>query len=277
MLVATAALVTASSTPEPTLLNCDCALIDVGLNNGATLLQWPAEAVARLQEKYKGDKAIARSMHRCLAHNSTACFYGFEANPVFDGRLRHMETQLRRQGLKVQLFASTAFGTSSQNVTFFVEPAGPEGSTGSSLDGSKPLTSLTQKVSAQRGARRAARRLALPTQSASSKPAWYTNLSTEIREHYVETTVQSVDAAAFLARMHAASAFVAVKIDIEGYEYTLLKQLLLTAPSVVCRLKLLVIEWHERMMPAHAGEAAHLIWLMEQAECGVQLLAMHRR
>ena len=92
MLVATAALVTASSTPEPTLLNCDCALIDVGLNNGATLLQWPAEAVARLQEKYKGDKAIARSMHRCLAHKSTACFYGFEANPVFDGRLRHMES-----------------------------------------------------------------------------------------------------------------------------------------------------------------------------------------
>merc|ERR1711935_115786 len=190
MLVATAALVTASSTPEPTLLNCDCALIDVGLNNGATLLQWPAEAVARLQEEYKGEKAIARSMHRCLAHKSTACFYGFEANPVFDGRLRHMEKQLRRQGLKVQLFASTAFGTSSQNVTFFVEPAGPGGSTGSSLDGSKPLTSLTEK-------------------------GWYTNLSTEVREHYVETTVQSVDAAAFLARMHAASAFVAVKIDID--------------------------------------------------------------
>jgi hypothetical protein len=258
MLVATAALVTASSTPEPTLLNCDCAIIDVGLNNGATLLQWPAEAVARLQgNTKKGDKAIARSMHRCLAHKDTACFYGFEANPVFDGRLRHMETQLRREGRKVQLFASTAFGTSSQNVTFFVQPAGPEGSTGSSLDGSKPLTSVIRRT--------------------TSKPVWYTNLSTEIREHYVETTVQSVDAAAFLARMHAASAFVAVKIDIEGYEYTLLKQLLLTAPSVVCRLKLLVIEWHERKMPAHAGEAAHLIWLMKQAECGVQLLAWHRR
>ena len=57
------------------------------------------------------------------------------------------------------------------------------------------------------------------------------------------------------------------------FEYTLLPTLLRDAlPAGVCRLMLLVVEWHERMMPAHRGESARLRRLLQRPECNVTVV-----
>lgn len=97
----------------------------------------------------------------------------------------------------------------------------------------------------------------------------------KVKERYVATEVTSVDAAAFLEAQLAASAFVAIKIDVEGYEYTLLPWLYQHNASLLCRLNLVVIEWHERMMPAHRGETNRLTRLMESPSCRLPVVPWH--
>ena len=122
---------------------------------------------------------------------------------------------------------------------------------GSTLDPSKPLTSIYEDGK------------------------WYTSRKVKVKERYVATEVTSVDAAAFLEAQLAASAFVAIKIDVEGYEYTLLPWLYQHNASLLCRLNLVVIEWHERMMPAHRGETNRLTRLMESPSCRLPVVPWH--
>ena len=44
---------------------------------------------------------------------------------------------------------------------------------------------------------------------------------------------------------------------------------------LLCRLNLVVIEWHERMMPAHRGETNRLTRLMESPSCRLPVVPWH--
>lgn len=101
--------------------HCDCVLVDVGLNNGDSLLSWPKAALASAQDHGEADAPVWRRLHSCMA-SSAACYYGFEANPDFSGRLEALEAQLREDGRPVRLFTETAFSTSSEGADVFVEP-----------------------------------------------------------------------------------------------------------------------------------------------------------
>ena len=49
-------------------------------------------------------------------------------------------------------------------------------------------------------------------------------------------TVRTMDAAPFLANAVRSSDFVAVKMDIEGHEYDVLRRILVTQPAALCNL-----------------------------------------
>ena len=96
---------------------CDCALVDVGLNNGDSLQQWPSTALARLQ-----GRGVARGLLRCLdatAKSRTVCWYGLEANPAFDSSLNMLQGSLRAQGVRVKLFSSTALSIDGGGANLF--------------------------------------------------------------------------------------------------------------------------------------------------------------
>ena len=138
----------------------------------------------------------------------------------------HWPQELRAKGTHVQLFTSTAFGIGVKNVTFYVDKNNTAGAWVSTLDGTMPeVTQTTYK---------------------SGRTVWNLNPFKSIAKSLVRTEVQSEDAAAFLARLHLSSSFVALKMDVEGFEYTLLPHLLQTNPSVLCQLQVLAIEWHKQ-------------------------------
>lgn len=174
-----------------------------------------------------------------------------------------MESNLvRDKGRKVKLFTSTAFSTHANGADFFVEPM--SFNTGAVLSTLDPSLRLVSKERARKGAK------------------IFLNKTQTVEQHYVRTRVATTDAAAFLAELVATSDLVAVKLDIESFEYTLLPHLLLTRPQALCGVQLLAVEWHEDalselggMAPQHRGKRDHLSWIMRQPPCNMTLLEWH--
>jgi len=229
---------------------CDCVLVDVGLNNGDSIHEWPKAAVANLK-KYQHPWQLTRRMNECN-NLSRVCVYGFEANPAFDHTLHSLEQQLQSSHVSVKFFTSTAFSTHAENVQFFAEPASSgTGQTISTLDPRMLLMSVTNGK-------------------------WKRNESAIVKDHYHKIQVAAVDAGSFLSELLGASGFIALKLDIEAFEYTLLPHLLLTRPQTLCALNVLMIEWHEFWQaPHHRGKMAHITWMMRQPWCNVTLLSWH--
>ena len=99
--------------------------------------------------------------------------------------------------------------------------------------------------------------------------------STTVAAHFRKIRVRSTDARVFLSAVFHASSFVALKLDIEAGEYTLLPHLLLTDPQVLCGLDVLAIEWHESIAKKHRGGREHVRWLMRRPECPASLFEWH--
>ena len=88
------------------------------------------------------------------------------------------------------------------------------------------------------------------------------------------------DAGPFFQQLVALSDTVAVKMDIEGSEYHVLRHLLLTQPRALCRLSVLVVEWHEQIMTASESLPRNLSsafqWLLsKQQACNVGFITWH--
>ena len=115
--------------------HCECVFVDVGLNDGSTLLHWPRNAarstamsagtirrdrrIPGLRWHLREQPLLRARMKRCLA-NSTAnsCFYGFEANGAFTARLLALQRRLRVAGQRVALFTETALATFDGQLRF---------------------------------------------------------------------------------------------------------------------------------------------------------------
>ena len=226
---------------------CPCVLIDVGLNNGSSLLEW-----ARLAAVHRELPAGSQARLAQCALSVDTCYYGFEANPIFDERLRTLERRLQDEGVRVKLFTSTAFNTHGRQAEFLVERSSRQSTegeaVGSTLEPSKKLVFI-------------------------DKAGLWRHNNRTVSSRYRRAMVRSADAAAFFAAVLAAdTGFVAAKIDIEGFEYELLRHVLLTQPRVLCSLGVLAVEWHENMVPKHAGATDKLAWLLEAPGCNVSLL-----
>ena len=191
-------------------------------------------------------------MQECIAAADT-CYYGFEANPQFTPALTRLEVKLRQQrNLRVRLFTSTAFNVAGGEADFFVETIGDRPSVSSTLDGSRSTewhdTELKQ---------------------------WRVNHSAHMTDRAQRVRVASTDAGQFIDSLVASSDFVAVKLDIEGSEFTLLPTLLHKHHSATCAVQLWAIEFHERSSPAYTHKARGLQERLEQCRTGSVLLNWH--
>ena len=220
---------------------CDCTFVDVGLNDGDSLLSWYKTVRFKHTDAASGVKSCARGA-------GTACYYGFEANPVFNGTLLALESRLLNANVRVKVFVSTAFSTHADGALLFVQPPEHDAkATGSTLEPHKKISTM------------------------SSRGQFRVDVNRNAKNSYASARVASVDATAFLAAIVRDSNVTAVKVDVEGYEYELLSHVLLTRPQSLCELDLLAVEWHEgTRLPMHRGHRAHLEWMLDQRPCRVQ-------
>jgi len=186
-------------------------------------------------------------MRQCLSdiHVNSTCYVGFEANPNFNARLLDVEKALLSSGRRVRIFRETAVSTKDGTVEFMVDTQGH--GLGSSVEKSKALVSL-------------------------KNGRWNTDFSRSIKDVYQKVLVSSVDLGRFLHTAHQRSHFVAVKLDVEGLEYKLLRHMLQYYSHALCKCKLLAIEWHERMMLEEQGSAQQLTSTLTAEPCGVPVL-----
>ena len=238
--------------------SCQCVLVDVGLNDGQTLTTWAQTAARWAAAAGDRRKEIGR-LASCELHpirtsrHKSICYAGFEANPAFTRQLEDLQRKLRHAGVCIELFTSTAFSTSDGHATFYVQPASLNlSAVGSTLDARKPVVTA---------GRRARLNLTGPL---------------EYEPHRVATR----DAAAFLQSLPHSNAtgggpFVALKLDVEGFEYTLLPHLLNSsaAARALCALGAIAIEWHNGMiLPSHAAMTAPLQAQLRQPPCSLVLV-----
>lgn len=249
---------------------CDCVFVDVGANNGDTLLGWwrgkghgargsitghgglesllPPAAAARL-------RACSSAPSQNSQSRRTHCYYGVEANPRWTKLLNHTQARERQLGNHVKVFTGTALAESDGEATFFVERH-PGPGLDASLEGARMVHYKDNK-----GWHRD------PTKSIDASGA------------FTQVSVKTMAAGAFLSQLAAASDFVALKMDIEGSEFRLLHHLLLTQRRALCGLGVLAVEWHEAAMaltklPANIT-AAQLTSLLSSPDCGVVPVSWH--
>lgn len=239
---------------------CDCVFVDLGVKNGNTLLTWwggerrggkrqPLGAMLPL--------ATATRLRACAAASATArrCVYGVEANPRWDATLQGQERRARQHGLRVKIFTGTAIDTVDGETSFFVE--------------SRPGPGVDASLESARQVHY------------KDSTGWHSKPGKELGESYAfrRVTVRTMAAGPFLAGLAATSRFVAVKMDVEGSEYRLLRHLLLTQPSLLCRLDVLAMEWHASRMTAAArlpsNLSAALAWLLSAPGCNVSVVDWH--
>jgi hypothetical protein len=205
----------------------------VGLNNGRSLQAWPSEVIRSKGIPASGSNVYGR-LASCLRGPPTArCWYGFEANPTFNELLSALEARLRHSGERVRLFNGTAFGMDSQPVILYRD--WQSHGLSSTLAGNNTLISL-------RG-----HQVKL-------------DFSRTVSDRWVQSQVPAIGAGTVLEAWCAPPrpALIAVKIDIEGFEYTLLHHLLKTKPEALCSIDLLAVEWHERIFPMYKGQTLNL-------------------
>ena len=259
---------------------CQCIFVDVGLNNGDTLTSWPkvaVQAMGRAQPINDARDAYPVLRHAEMAsclkptNRHKACYFGFEANPSFTERLQALERQLRRAGVCVQLYTSTAFGTTNGHANLHVDSI-TKGSTGSTLDPQKPVVGPRM----------------IPALKLTNSTGRYGGATPEQRKemeqaalHLSYSAVQQVatrDGAEFLHSLRSLQTprrhhppFVAVKLDIEGFEYTLLPYLL--RRRAIAPVHVLAVEWHEKTgAPAYQGRTWALMKALEKSGNGTVVL-----
>ena len=202
---------------------CRCTFLDAGLNNGDSLMNWPRQLAnsswtpdSRTPANKRANADLAR-MRECLTMPAEdVCYYGFEIHPGFTTHLRSKQAALRDQGVRVHLFTETAFAVDDQGIDIHAEP----------IEG-------FSKESAYR--------------TSIIKGLQYQAKNVE-RRH-----IASVDAAALVTHLAKTTDFLAAKVDIEGYEFELLRHWVLRRPASLCALRVLAVEWSMYQMPSHAG------------------------
>ena len=181
---------------------CQCTLVDVGLNTGATLDSWPRGAAtltkisprlaARMKKMHLGDDvrwvlpagSPAQVGLSACAYSQSACYYGFEGNPAFTPSLQKLEARSRQRGMHVKLFTSNVLSLHDGIAELFVDDG--VGKLGSSLAvGKSDMTVLP-------------------------KHGWVSNATAEVSWRHVNVT--STDAARFLLELGRHSDFLGVKI-----------------------------------------------------------------
>jgi len=170
-------------------------------------------------------------------------------------QLKAMQERLQRRGVRVELFTDTALSTEDGERTFYVERDLKSPNYAATLE-----SHLVQSYRDGRG-------------------RWHRNTALNDGRTFQNVTVKTRDAGIFFEQLLASSDVVAVKMDIEGSEYQVLRHLLLTQPRALCRLSVLAVEWHEQMMTASdlpRNLSGAFQWLLSgQQGCDIGFIKWH--
>ena len=239
---------------------CIGTFVDVGANVGDTLSSWynePSCALAPGKLRPKGVPCAWQWPWWLPLHvRRRWCAEAFEANPKFTSRLLRTGQRLaKRHGIRINVHAQTALSIRTGNATFGLDTLH---GTGSSLQLHRHALDAKNRKGA--GAR--------------------------VGDN--TTTVRTVDATPFLDAVGGGGR-VALKLDVEGSEYDILRDLLMS--GVLCtRVETLWIEFHstrdgtlgtpERvdevfrwMLETHNESTRPLPWLpYASARCATTLL-----
>ena len=266
--------------------DCQCILVDVGMNDGRSVQSWPSVATRFARElgvpvgyrQYAPatakQSAVLDRLEACGIQTRSSCYMGFEANPLHTPVLTALQERMRGDGACVSLSTSTAFSVHDGHTTFYVQPASlRDGAVGSTLDNRKPVIADKRHLRTL-NAKQLAQAHYDPQRIASRGMA---SLVRSVMQPGREDTHVALDATwrQSLRRLHAHGArpFFAIKMDLEGFEYTLLPQMLRRSQrEELCKVDVLAIEWHERMMPVHSGKTAEFFAQLAELRCNVTVL-----
>lgn len=229
------------------ICKCDCVFIDVGANDGSTLTLWPqtASMLTRMSSgTIRRDKKIP------------GLRWHLNEFPELRGRLRN------------------CLGNVSSSCYY-------------GFEGNFQFTAKLRKV--QGDLRRRGYHAQFFTETLFAKTNGTERFHIDNTHYHLGSSIvvpsdnatvdnssvitRSVDASRFLEGLQPFSRLVAMKVDIESYEYQLLEHLL-GANAVCGKLDLLAIEWHEWLLGnASRGASERLAKRLEGRGCGVPTLA----
>jgi len=191
---------------------CSGTFIDAGANSGDSLHMWyTAESCATAPHALRRKPCAWQwPWWLPLTVRLSYCALAYEPNPQLAGQLLHTAAVLRRKlGVHIEVFNGTAFAELDGTAMFGLD------STTGNAEGSSLM--LHKRTKTREGLGRG--------------PA--------VGEHRVR--VRTVNALSVIR--HAPPGPVALKIDVEGYEGRLMRNLLLS--GVLCqRVQNLFVEWH---------------------------------
>ena len=198
-------------------------IFELGLNRGQTLTD--------LLTSEGSDRNLLKPILNGLSRSnrfspSEWCIHGFEANPVFTAELQQLESSLSKRGLCVHLNTEIVAADTNRITTFYV-------------DGRKDaMHGKNGKYFAEGST--ADRDAGMKLRNVKTINATSVDFASYLDMH-------------LLAKERRVGAIAVLRMDIEGGEYTLLPYLLQrrdSRPPVICKLDLLVIEFHSKRIPS---------------------------
>ena len=223
---------------SPQALECAGIFVDAGGNKGDTLQSW------------YNDESCSTSPHKLLPKGTPCawqwpwwlplryrrqwCADVFEANPEFSSRLVHLGERLQdRFRRKIYIHARTAFSTNNGSAIFGID-------TGRGTGSSLVLERRALDLEGRKG------------------------LGPRVGDNAV--LVSTVDATAYLGFLGKRGVPIALKLDVEGSEYEILRDVVMT--GVLCRyVGTLWVEFHSipedasSGIPSRAGDVFK--WMLE--------------
>jgi hypothetical protein len=224
---------------KPRYGRCKNALFDLGANNGDTILRFfNLTSEFANSDKNKGFSGYMKALG---ISPSEFCILSFEGNADYTDTLRSMEVRYAAEVIQFYLFTSTVISTVDGPVVFYIDRVNPSLSVGSSLLLSKTTSSLNTSA----------------VVDGVDFGRILTEVSTPVHRNWQGKVV--------------------VKMDIEGFEYFVLRNL--AARGLLCGfIDALIIEFHDKneKMPAEKGLPddvdVHFKWLFDDPACKTQLV-----
>lgn len=216
---------------------CRNTFFDLGANSGDTLKRLFAKKADR-SRKYRSIGGVLRKTKLSIG---SFCVLSFEGNPRFNQQLQLVQRRYAHESLLLEIFPETAVYITDENVTFYLDSLGARTQAGSSLLGEKVSSNPKNVV-----------------------------------------TIQGIDFGALLQKISIIThehwnGVVIVKMDLEGFEYSLLRNLI--ARGLLCNgVDYLLIEFHDIAMkfrgnvevPSQADKV--LKWLTNEDSCRTEVI-----
>mmetsp|Transcript_2824 Transcript_2824/g.17566 ORF Transcript_2824/g.17566 Transcript_2824/m.17566 type:complete len:337 (+) Transcript_2824:1579-2589(+) len=226
-----------SGSQESQYLRCRNTFFDLGANSGDTLKRLFSKKADR-SRKYRSIGAVLRKTNLTVG---SMCVLSFEGNPRFSRQLQLFQRRHAHDCLLLEVFSETAVYFRNENVTFYLDSLNSRTQPGSSL--------VSEKVtSTQKNAVR----------------------------------IQGIDFGELLEKISIITheywnGVVIVKMDLEGFEYSLLRNLI--ARGLLCKnVDYLLVEFHDIAtkfrddvgVPSQVDKL--LKWLANENQCKTEVI-----